>query len=40
MGFYKSNMGMASAVGLVLLGLVLTVNILQLLAMGFFRKED
>ena len=40
MGFYKSNMGMASAVGLVLLGLVLTVNILQLIAMGFFRKED
>ena len=40
MGFYKSNMGMASAVGLVLLGLVLTVNILQLIAMGFFKKED
>ena len=40
MGFYKSNMGMASAVGLVLLGLVLAVNMLQLLAMGFFRKED
>jgi len=40
MGFYKSNMGMASAVGLVLLGLVLTVNILQLIAMGFFKKEE
>ncbi len=40
MGFYKSNMGMASAVGLVLLGLVLVVNLLQLAAMGFFRKED
>ena len=40
MGFYKNNMGMASAVGLVLLGLVLIVNILQLIAMGFFKKED
>lgn len=40
MGFYKSNMGMASAVGLVLLGLVVIVNLLQLTAMGFFRKED
>ena len=40
MGFYKNNMGMASAVGLVLLGLVLIVNLLQLTAMGFFRKED
>ena len=40
MGFYKNNMGMASAVGLVLLGLVLAVNLLQLIAMGFFRKED
>ncbi len=40
MGFYKNNMGMASAVGLVLLGLVLAVNLLQLIAMGFFKKED
>ena len=39
-GFYKNNMGMASAVGLVLLGLVLAVNLLQLIAMGFFKKED
>ena len=40
MGFYKNNMGMASAVGLVLLGLVLAVNLIQLIAMGFFKKED
>ena len=40
MGFYKNNMGLASAVGLVLLGLVVIVNLLQLTAMGFFRKED
>ncbi|MBQ8130182.1 MAG: sugar ABC transporter permease [Clostridia bacterium] len=40
MGFYKNNMGMASAIGLVLLGLVLTVNLIQLIAMGFFKKED
>ena len=39
-GFYKSNLGMASAVGLVLLGLVLAVNLIQLIAMGFFKKED
>ena len=40
MGFYKNNMGLASAVGLVLLGLVVIVNLLQLTAMGFFKKED
>lgn len=40
MGFYKNNMGMASAVGLVLLGLVLAVNLIQLIAMGFFKKEN
>ena len=39
MGFYKSNMGMASAVGLTLLVLVLGVNLIQLTLMGFFRKE-
>lgn len=40
MGFYKNNMGMASAVGLTLLALVLSVNFVQLLLMGFFKKED
>ena len=39
MGFYKSNMGMASAVGLTLLVLVLGVNLIQLTLMGFFKKE-
>lgn len=39
-GFNKNNMGMASAVGLVLLGMVLIVNLLQLWVMGFFKKED
>ena len=33
-------MGMASAVGLTLLALVLAVNLIQLVLMGFFRKED
>jgi arabinosaccharide transport system permease protein len=33
-------MGMASAVGLTLLALVLVVNLIQLVLMGFFRKED
>lgn len=40
MGFNKNNMGMASTVGLVLLGLVLVFNLLQLFLMGFFKKED
>ena len=40
MGFYKNNMGLASAVGLTLLMLVLGVNLIQLALMGFFRKED
>lgn len=39
-GFNKNNMGMASTVGLVLLGMVLCVNLLQLWLMGFFKKED
>ena len=39
-GFKKNNLGLASAVGLVLLGLVLAVNAIQLFLMGFFRKED
>ena len=40
MGFYKSNMGMASAVGLTLLVIVVAVNMVQLVLMGFFREED
>lgn len=39
-GFKKNNFGLASAVGLTLLALVLAVNLIQLLLMGFFRKED
>lgn len=39
-GINKANMGMASAVGLTLLALVLGVNLIQLLLMGFFKKED
>jgi len=39
-GITKANMGMASAVGLTLLALVLAVNLIQLVLMGFFRKED
>lgn len=40
MGFYKNNMGMASAVGLTLLAMVLAANLIQLAMMGFFKKED
>ncbi len=39
-GFKKNSLGLASAVGLVLLGLVVAVNLIQLVLMGFFRKED
>ncbi|MDD3213465.1 MAG: sugar ABC transporter permease [Eubacteriales bacterium] len=39
MGFYKNNMGLASAVGITLLLLVSAVNLLQLTLMGFFRQE-
>ena len=39
-GFYKSNLGMASAVGIVLLIIVFTVNFIQLILMGFFKKEN
>ena len=39
-GFKKNNFGLASAVGLVLLALVLAVNLIQLILMGFFKKED
>ena len=39
-GFKKNNLGLASAVGLVLLALVVAVNLIQLFLMGFFRKED
>jgi arabinosaccharide transport system permease protein len=39
-GISKSNMGLASAVGLTLLVMVLTVNLIQLKLMGFFKKED
>ena len=39
-GFDKNNLGMASAVGIVLLITVFTVNFIQLILMGFFRKEN
>ncbi len=39
-GFFKNNMGMASAVGLTLLALILAVNMAQLGLMSFFKKED
>ena len=39
-GFYKSNLGMASAVGIVLLIIVFVVNFIQLVLMGFFKKEN
>ena len=39
-GFKKNNLGLASAVGLTLLALVVIVNLIQLILMGFFKKEE
>lgn len=39
-GFDRHNFGMASAIGIVLLGIVLGINLIQLTLMGFFRKEE
>ena len=39
-GFKKNNLGLASAVGLTLLVLVVAVNLVQLVLMGFFKKEE
>ena len=39
-GIEKNDMGYASAVGIVLLVLVLVINIIQLTATGTFKKEE
>ncbi|MBU3840506.1 MAG: sugar ABC transporter permease [Candidatus Ruminococcus intestinipullorum] len=39
-GIEKNQMGYASAVGLVLLGIALVINIIQLIANGTFKKEE
>jgi arabinosaccharide transport system permease protein len=39
-GIEKNQLGYASAVGLVLLGIALTINIIQLIMNGTFRKEE
>ncbi|MFC4597581.1 carbohydrate ABC transporter permease [Cohnella hongkongensis] len=39
-GFEQNNMGLGSAIGLSLLGLMLVLNLIQLKAFGLFRKED
>lgn len=39
-GIEKNQLGYASAVGLVLLGIALTINIVQLVLNGTFRKEE
>ncbi len=39
-GIEKNQMGYASAVGLVLLGIALLINIIQLIANGTFKKEE
>ena len=39
-GIEKNDMGYASAVGVVLLALVLLINVIQLAATGTFKKEE
>lgn len=39
-GFETSNMGLASAIGIVLLAIVLIINLIQLKFFGLFKKED
>lgn len=40
MGIQKNQMGYAAAVGIILLIIVMTINVIQLNAMGLFRKEE
>ncbi len=39
-GFEQNNMGLGSAIGLSLLGLMLVLNLIQLKVFGLFKKED
>lgn len=39
-GFNQANFGLGSAVGITLLAIVFVVNLIQLTAMGFFKKES
>ncbi|MDO4273070.1 MAG: sugar ABC transporter permease [Eubacteriales bacterium] len=39
MGFEQNNIGIASAIGVIFLLIVLVVNVVQLFVNGFFRKE-
>lgn len=38
-GFNNNNFGFASAIGIVLLIIIMVVNIIQLRVFGFFRKD-
>lgn len=40
MGFEQNNIGIASAIGVIFLLIVLVVNVIQLFINGFFRKEE
>lgn len=40
MAFQKNDMGLGSAIGVVLLGILLVVNLIQLKAFGMFDKEE
>jgi len=39
-GFEQNNMGLGSAIGLSLLGLMLVLNLFQLKVFGLFKRED
>ena len=39
MGFEQNNIGIASAIGVIFLAIVLLINVVQLILNGTFRKE-
>lgn len=39
-GFEQFNLGFASTVGITLLAITMTINLIQLRFFGLFRKED
>lgn len=40
MGFNKVNFGMASAIGIILMIIICSINLIQLKCLGLFREED
>ena len=40
MGFEQNQIGIASAIGVIFLVIVLLINAVQLIVNGFFKKEE